>query len=110
MKTKPFFTNHFGLHALYNGANRVYAHELAGRLHERREDSSGPHTVELPRAARLTSHLAGEFKSPRDSIEAKLVALGIISRQGKENKKRRLTDYEAAQILAKPLSPVESVQ
>lgn len=103
MKTKPFYTNHFGLHTLYNGANKIYLHELLGETHRRVADEKGRLSlVEFPVARMETSLLRSQFQSPRSSLKGKLVSQGVLPKtQG--SKKR-----QAATTL--PLSPVESMQ
>jgi catechol 2,3-dioxygenase-like lactoylglutathione lyase family enzyme len=101
MKTKPFYTNHFGLHLLYNGANRIYLHELAGETHRRVADEKGRLAlVELPVARRETSLLRSQFQSPRSSLEGKLIAQGVQPKTQRAKKRQA----------ALPLSPVESMQ
>jgi len=103
MKTKPFYTNRFGLHTLYNGANTIYLHELTGETHRRVADEKGRLAlVELPVAREETSLLRRRFQSPqssRSSLEGKLVSQGVLP-QARGSKK----------TTSLPLSPVESLQ
>lgn len=102
MKTKPFYTNHFGLHTLYNGANKIYLHELTGETHRRVADEKGRLAlVELPVARKETSLLRSQFQSPRSSLEGKLLSQGVLPK-ARGAKKRQETSL--------PLSPVESMQ
>jgi len=111
VNTKPYHTNHFGLYTLYNGANKVYAHTLVGQKFVHVKDEKGRTSLaELPVAAHETSLLAGEFKSPRTSLEDKLVKSGVLPRNYRTgDKKRKLRDWEAM-TYARALSPVESYQ
>lgn len=76
MKTAPFHTNHFGLYGVYNGANKVYIR--GGNIS----------------CVEADSLLAGQFKSPRSSLEEQL---------NMDRRKLRAANN-------KPLSPVESRQ
>lgn len=98
MNTKPFHPNHFGEYTLYNGANKVYLHELVGRESEIRVDAMGTHSVVLPVASKPTSIYGGSWKDIRTEVaklsrdDAKKFALYLKSTE------------------SKPLSPVESAE
>lgn len=63
MKTAPFHPNHFGLYDVYNGGNKVYI-------------TGGEISHVEPASA-----LAGQFKSPRASIDSRLAADPILHRK-----------------------------
>lgn len=109
MKIKPFYTNHFGLHTLYNGANKIYLHELLGETHRRVADEKGRLSlVELPVAREETSLLRSQFQSPRSSLKDKLISRGVRAKtQG--SKKQEKVSYTSS-TTSLPLSPVESLQ
>lgn len=100
MKIKPFYTNRFGLHTLYNGANKIYLHELIGKTHQYVADEKGRLAlVELPVAREETSLLRRRFQSPRSSLEGKLLSRDVLPKTPGSKKATSL-----------PLSPVESIQ
>lgn len=84
MRTKPFHVNIGGAYKLYNGPNKVYAHELTGDHLK---------NTNLPRAAEPSSGMRAHYGE-------------LVS----NNTRTRVHKALTMASMAKPLSPVESAE